>query len=283
MPAPSYRVVLSALVLALVVAATRSLAGQVAVDPAEYRLGPGDVLDVTVFDEPDMSRRYTLRPDGGFEFPLVGAVEAAGLTPKDVEELLRHKLGEGFLTSPQVSVRVLEFNSQQVFVMGEVGTPGAMALKGRLTVLEALSRAGGLARTAGDDVSVLRMEPYDAHTGPLLSGQKGVQEVGHLRLDDVRSGTTTDNFTLKAGDTVFVAKAGFVVVTGEVNNPGQVVHSRTLTVLAAISMAGGATPHGSEGRARIIRIVDGRRVEIKAKPADVLQPGDILKVFPRLF
>jgi polysaccharide biosynthesis/export protein len=248
-----------------------------------YRLGVGDVLDIVVFNETELSRKYTLGPDGAFQFPFIGAVPAAGKTPRDIEEYLRGKLADGFVNSPQVTVKVVEFNSQHVFVIGEVATPGPVPLNGPLTLLEAVSRAGGLGRNAGSEVTVLRLDTPDPSMGPVLPGQKGVKEIARVLLDALKTSATSDNVLLNDGDTVFVAKAGLVVVTGEVITPGPVPHTRALTVMQAIALAGGTTKSGSEKRARIIRIVDGEKVELKAKLTDLLAPGDIVRVSSRLF
>ena len=274
------------LLMAAAAAATSEAGQQPATAPATspgYRLGAGDVLDIVVFNETELSRKYTLRPDGAFEFPLIGAVQAAGKTPRDIEDHLRAKLADGFVNSPQVTVKVTEYNSQHVFVIGEVGTPGPVPLTGPLTLLEAVSRAGGLGRNAGSEVTVLRLDTPDASMGPVLPGQKGVKEIARVLLDALKTSATSDNVILNDGDTVFVAKAGVVVVTGEVITPGPIPHTRALTVMQAIAMAGGTTKSGSEKRARIIRIVDGEKVEVKAKLTDLLAPGDIVRVSSRLF
>jgi polysaccharide biosynthesis/export protein len=249
----------------------------------EYRLGGRDVVEVSVFGQPDLSGKYALRPDGAVAFPLIGEVKAAGLTAGELETQLRDKLADGFLTNPQVTVKLLEFNSQRVFVMGEVGTPGPLSLNGPLTLLEALSRAGGLTKTAGSELVVLRSDKPMPAIGPLLPGQTGVHEVTRIGLDDLEAGLVHDNLVLNDGDTVFAPKAGVVVVTGEVITPGPIAHARNLTVLQAISLAGGTTKVGSDKRARIVRIVDGQKKEIKAKLSDLLQPGDIVRVPPRMF
>lgn len=272
------------LVLTLTWAPTvRAVGAQASAGPADYKLGPGDVIEVVVFGEAELSRKYTVRPDGGFEFPLVGAVKAAGMTARDVEQHLHDKLAEGFLNNPQVTVKVLEFNSQQVYVIGEVTTAGPVPMTRRLTVLEALSRAGGVTKNAASYVAVLRLDTPGVEGAPVMPGQSGVREIGIVSLEDRGAGPSTDNITLTSGDTVFVPKAGVVVVTGEVITPGAVPHTRNLTVLEAISLAGGTTKSGSDRRARIIRIVDGQKQEIKAKLTDVLVPGDIVRVPSRLF
>jgi polysaccharide export outer membrane protein len=250
--------------------------------PDEYRIGPRDVVEVLVWGQPELSGKYTLRSDGAFEFPLVGDVKVAGLTASEVEARLRQLLGDGFLTSPQVTAKVIEFNSQRVFVVGEVGKGGEVKLTGSLTLLEALSQAGGVEQTAGTDVVVLRQSGESQSTGPLAVGQPGVQELARVSLDDLQAGRAKDNVVLNDGDTIFVPKAEVVYVTGEVLKPGPLTYEHGLTVLEAISLAGGTTKLGSN-KARIIRIVDGQQKELKTKLTDLLQPGDIVRVPTRLF
>lgn len=256
----------------------------------EYRVGPRDVIEVLVWGQPDLSGRYTLRTDGAFEFPLVGDVKVAGLTVAEVEAHLRKLLGDGFLASPQVSAKVVEFKSQQVFVSGEVTRQGAVQLTGTLTLMEALFQAGGAATTAGGEVIVLRRANTEASgsdtaaaTGPLVAGQPGVQEFARVALDELQSGRAKDNITLHDGDTIFLPKGGVVYLIGEVLKPGTMPFERGLTVMQAISAAGGVTDRGAEGKSRITRIVNGQRQELKAKPTDLLQPGDIVKVPSRWF
>jgi polysaccharide biosynthesis/export protein len=252
--------------------------------PDEYRIGPRDVIEVIVWGQSELSGKYTLRTDGAFEFPLIGDVKAAGLTVGELESRLRDMLGNGYLNSPKLSAKVFEYNSQRIFVVGEVGKGGDVKLTGTLTLLEALSSAGGVAKTAGPEVLVLRRaEGAGGATGPLVAGQPGVQELARVSLDDMQAGKVKENVVLKDGDTIFVPKAQLVYVTGEVIAPGSITFVRDLTVIQAISLAGGTTKLGSDKKAKIVRIVDGEKKELKAKLTDVLQPGDIVKVPTRMF
>jgi polysaccharide export outer membrane protein len=259
--------------------------GSIAVAAAdEYRIGPRDVIEVVVWGQPELSGKYTLRGDGAFEFPLIGDVKVAGLTAAEVETRLRDMLGNGYINSPKLSAKVIEYNSQRVFVVGEVGKGGEVKLTGALTLLEALSQAGGVEKTAGPEVVVLRRpENSGPANGPLVAGQAGVTELARISLDDMQTGKAKDNVALKDGDTIFVPKAQQVYVTGEVVAPGALTYVRDLTVIQAISLAGGTTKLGSDKKARIVRIIDGEKKELKAKLTDVLQPGDIVKVPTRMF
>jgi protein involved in polysaccharide export with SLBB domain len=120
--------------------------------PMEPTLGPGDVLRVSVYDNPDLSQEVTIGPDGAFSYPLIGRVQAAGLPVRQLEGLLAKRFADGYLVSPQVGVTVVQHKSQQVYVMGAVKTPGPIALQRQTTLLEALSAAGGPTPEAGFEV-----------------------------------------------------------------------------------------------------------------------------------
>ena len=126
-------------------------------DP-DYKIGPQDMLRVDVWKEPDISRIVPVRPDGKITLPLVNDVQAAGLTTTQ----LAAKIAEGlkkYITSPQVTVGVTEINSRRIFVNGEVARPGAFPLLPNMTVLQALSSAGGFTQFAREKkIYILRME-----------------------------------------------------------------------------------------------------------------------------
>lgn len=108
-----------------------------------YRIGHEDVIEVSVFQAPDLSRTVPVRPDGKISLPLLGDVEAAGLTAADLAESLRGKF-EGLLQTPRVTVIIHEVNAARVYVIGEVVHPGAFPIRGRLDAIQALALAGGL-------------------------------------------------------------------------------------------------------------------------------------------
>jgi polysaccharide biosynthesis/export protein len=132
-------------------------ANTVATDP-DYKIGPQDMLRIDVWKEPDISRVVPVRPDGKITLPLVNDVQASGLTTTQ----LAAKIAEGlkkYITNPQVTVGVTEINSRKVFVSGEVSHPGAFPLLPNMTVLQALSTAGGFTQFAREKkIYILRME-----------------------------------------------------------------------------------------------------------------------------
>jgi polysaccharide export outer membrane protein len=262
-----------------VVAAVATAAAQGAI----YKVGMRDVLRVTVWSEANLTGAYTVGPAGTIAFPLVGVIECVGRTTEEIGASLRAKLADGYLMNPQVTVEVAEYNSQRVYVVGEVRTPGQVALTGSLTLLEALARVGSLTDTAGGDILVVRPPAGRSATGPVLPSEAGAQEVARLDVRALQERGPSVNTPLLDGDTIVVSRAEQVYVGGQVNNPGAFSYSRDLTVLQVISQAGGLTDTGSNRRLKLIRIVDGKKVEMKTSLGDRLQPGDTLNVGTRWF
>ncbi len=110
--------------------------------PSEYVIGPTDVLDVSVWKEPDISRTVTVRPDGKISLPLVGELEASGQTPVQLQTLISHKLAS-YITSPEVTVLLHDVRSGTVSIFGKVAKPGSYALTKQMTVLDVIAAAGG--------------------------------------------------------------------------------------------------------------------------------------------
>ncbi len=243
---------------------------------ANYVVGPQDVLAVTVFNEPQLSGRFRIENDGQFNYPFLGRVNASGTTVSEIAALLRRGLADGYLRDPQVVVDVEVFRSQNVFVMGEVRAPGRYTLTGVVTLVEALSQAGSTAPTAGSEVLVLRPK-HGAGGTPTAPGSDDA-EVQRINLRDIQAGKLSANVAIRDGDTIFVPRAQRFYVTGQVRNPGAYVLEMNLTVLQAISMAGGVTDRGSTGRVRIIR----NQKEFDVKPADIVQADDTIVVRQRL-
>jgi polysaccharide biosynthesis/export protein len=247
----------------------------------DYLVGPRDVLAITVWKQADLTGKFEVAEDGSIAFPLLGRVEVAGQKLPAIEKTLTTRLAEGFIREPQVTVAVGVFRSQQVFVLGEVKSPGPVPLTGNMTLIEALVRAGSFSDTLGGDVVVTRM-PNGANGRPVLPGTEGAVEVRRLDLRDLRSGRIGENVPLLDGDTVFVTRAEVVFIEGQVASPGGYTLEKGMTVLRLISLAGGATPIGSTKGARIRRITNGKITQVRAKLTDILQPGDIVVIPTRL-
>jgi polysaccharide export outer membrane protein len=160
--------------------------------PASYRIGPGDVLNISVWKEEGMQLEVLVRPDGGITFPLAGEIQAGGLTAKALSEELVKKL-KRYIPNPNVTVSVLKSVSNKIYVIGKVNRPGEFTATGYMDVLQALTMAGGLTPYAdSDDIKIIRR----TKTG---------NKVMEFDYDDVASGERLDmNIILQAGDTVVV-------------------------------------------------------------------------------
>jgi polysaccharide biosynthesis/export protein len=153
-----------------------------ATEDADYVIGADDMLDINVWKEPDISRTVPVRPDGKISLPLLNDVQATGLTPMQ----LQAKISEGlkkFITDPRVTVIVTQINSRRVYVLGEVNRPGPFAMYPNMTVLQALSAAGGFTQFAkATAIYVLRNEKGRQVTLPfnykqVIRGQRGQQNI----------------------------------------------------------------------------------------------------------
>lgn len=248
-----------------------------------YVVGPQDVLMISLFDQQDLSGKYTVEADGTFTFPLIGRVKAGGLTLRSVEEALRKELSNGFFKNPQVSVAVEQYRSQRVFVVGEVRMPGTYPLTGDTTLIEALARAGSTTENAAGEVLIVRSRTAAKVDGPLSPEREPAAEVIHVDIKELQSGRLSQNAQLRDSDTIFIPRAELVYMFGQVKDPGGFPLRKGTTVLQALSLAGGVTDRGATGRIRIARVVAGKRTELKATPEDVVQPGDTIIVPERFF
>jgi polysaccharide export outer membrane protein len=248
---------------------------------ADYVIGPHDVLTVQVFDQADLGGKYAVEADGTFSFPLIGRVQAGGLTLRAFEIELKKKLSDGYFRNPQVTVAVEQYRSQRVFVMGEVRQPGPVPLTGGMTLIEALARAGSTLPSSSGEVAIVRA-PQGVR-GPVMPDAAKDAEIFRASIRELESGSLAQNIELRDGDTIFVPRAEVIYVFGQVKSPGSYGIQKDTTVLQALSLAGGVTPNGAMGRIKVVRIVNGEKQELKVKLGDIIQPGDTLIVPERYF
>ncbi len=234
----------------------------------DYVIGDGDVLRILVYDNPDLST--VSRVSGGaVVFPLIGAVSLAELSVSQAAARIAKLLADGYLVNPQVTVFVEEFSSKKAIIMGQVNSPGVYDLNRPTGLLELISKAGGLSPEAGDKATIKRRLVQDKKEEMLSVNLKRLLEEGDVRLD-VR---------IMDGDSVYVAKAGFFYVNGQVNRPNAYKLEEGATVLQAISLAGGFTNLASKNRVKVIRKADGREQVLERVPMNTLvQAGDVIVV-----
>jgi polysaccharide export outer membrane protein len=249
-------------------------------EPALYIVGPSDVLAVTVFNQPQLSGKFAVEADGTLAFPLIGRVKVGGLSIRGVEDELRGRLANGYLTNPNVSVTVEQYRSQQIFVMGEVRQPGPLQFMGAMTVIEALARVGSPTEKAGTEVMIVR-PPGEPPTTATLPSSNPSSETIRVDLQSLQSGELSQNVALRAGDTIFVPRAATVFVSGQVKTPGEYVIRGRMTVRQALALAGGVTDRGSTRRIQIVRQTDGKEVTVNADLQTPVQAGDTIVVRER--
>lgn len=258
---------------------------------ANYLVGPQDVLTITSYDQPDLTGKFTIETDGTFTYPLIGRVSAGGLTLRGVESALEKILIEqGFFKDPEITVAIEQYRSQKIYIVGEVRTPGAYSLSGDMRLVEALALAGSTLPTASGEAVIVHLSAEAFVVEPTpdpLAPEDGEEDPTHvLRVDlrELENGDPSQNVPLRNGDTIFVLRAESVYVFGQVRNPGAYsIRQKQTTVLQALSLAGGVTDRGSMGRFHIVRIVGGKKEEIKVELTDFVQPRDTIVVPERFF
>lgn len=258
-----------------------------------YRIGSGDILRIAVFGHDDLSQTVVVQPDGTVVFPLIGSVPVAEATPREVEARIAARLSKGLIRDAQVSVLVQEYRSKVVYVVGEVMRPGTYPLAGDVRLVEVLARAGPLSPNAGTEVVVVRPQgPIDRPVLPTEvtpaangAGAAAGAQAKVLKVDvaQIQGGNLGQNIALRANDTVFVPQAARIFVTGEVRNPGAFPFSSGITARQAVSLAGGFTEDASQGKAQVVRTVDGRPKPVKIQLDDALRPGDTVLIKAKLF
>jgi polysaccharide export outer membrane protein len=270
-----HRLSLPALVIALVWLLA-AVPGHGADEP--YVIGAADVLEVQVWDNKDLNQSVFVRPDGKISLPLIGEIQAGGQTVQQLQAALVEAYTKT-VKGANVTVILKEIKSRPVYFIGGFAKPGVEQLTRELTLLQAISIAGGLLATA------------DGENGFVLRGERRIP-VDFAKL--TQQGDVSQNLKLEVGDSVVAPIAGAVYVHGEVKVPGAIKSTGDLTVLRAISQAGGVTPLAATGRVEILRIQGEKKEQIKVdldkmmrSPGDHpdvrLKPSDIVFVPQRLF
>jgi polysaccharide export outer membrane protein len=253
----------------------------------DYEVGPGDVIEVAVYGNDDLSRIPTVKTDGSISLPLLGEVQVAGLTIAEVQRKITNLLAKDYLVNPQVEVKVRDYNSQYVSVVGDVNSPGRKPIRGRMRLIDVLIEAGSFKATASGQVMITRTD------GEFEGGQRSIT----VRISSSSSPSAQDlvnlELPLKNGDIITALPKAFVTVDGEVNRPGRYAIEADLTVTGAISLAGGLTRFGSngvkvrrtdprDGKVTILE-VDLKDVRNGKKPDVPLLPNDVISVSRRVF
>lgn len=255
----------------------------------DYKIGGGDLINVDVFDVPQLSRDVRVTESGYIALPLLPVrVHAKGLTGAQLEQKLEELLqANGLVTHPQVTVTIKEQRSQPIAVIGAVKQPQVIQASRAMTLLEVLSLCGGIADNAGDTVLITR--PAAAPAAGASSGEGELaappQTITISLNDLLTSVDPKNNILLTGGDSVAIPRAGIVYVVGAVLHPGGFVlqnDSQQMTTLKAIAMAQGTLPSAKANEAIILRKdpTTGKNREI---PIDLRKVMDLKAEDARLF
>ncbi len=242
---------------------------------SSLHLGPGDLVEISVYNVPDLSAKTRVSASGDISLPLIDTVRVGGLTAEAAQDLIQKRFSDGgFVKDPHVSLLVDQYTSDGVSVLGEVVRPGVYPVLGEQRLFDLISSAGGLTEKAGRSISISHR---DQSGNPVT-----------LPLTRNLADNAADNVSVYAGDTIIVRKADVVYVVGDVGKPsGFLMDSGSITVLQAIALAGGTTRTAKLGSARIIRKGSSGMSEtpvhlkqiLEAKAPDMaMQADDILFV-----
>jgi polysaccharide biosynthesis/export protein len=260
---------------------------------AQYILGPGDQVKIWALGAEEVGDKpFRVDPSGNLDVPLIGTVHAGGLTVDRFKAELVQRFS-GQLLQPQVSVEIVDYGSQPVSVMGAFNHPGVHQLQGRKTLAEVVSLADGLRQDAGPRLTISRKIEYGPI--PLLTAKPdptGKFSVADVSIKDVLDGAhPAENILISPYDVITVPPAEAVFVIGEVQKPGEIALKDNISVLRALSSAGGFGPTPAPQNSKIVRLVPGtsERNEIPVDLRKILagqaedvamRPNDILVVPP---
>lgn len=264
----------------------------------DYRIGAEDLLEVSVFEAPELDRTVRVSANGQIFLPLLGSSQAEGLTSRELEVVVQELLRQSYMKDPHVSVFVKDMQSHPVSVFGAVKKPGVFQIRGSKRLIEVLSMAEGLSDDAGDTVVVMRQAQPAGTTEQMVDGGSASAPALQEKADNGAAARTmaggsvsgeTLNISLKdllnspdsrsnvliyPGDVIKVTPAGVIYVVGEVKKPGGFVlkTNENISVLQALALAEGPTRTSARSRARIIRNdgATGARIEIPINLAKIL-------------
>jgi polysaccharide biosynthesis/export protein len=226
------------------------------------KLGPGDTVHITVFQQPDMTTDSRVTEAGTIAVALVGSVKVDGLTTAEAAEAITEALKKGeFLKNPKVTVALTTVRSRQVSVLGLVVRPGLYPLEAASVKMpQIIAAAGGIAAGGSETVTVMR------------AGKP------------LRVASLSKDFELQGGDTVYVDRAPVFYIYGEVVRAGTFTVTDGMNVMQAIAMGGGITPRGSESRIKLRRAnKEGKVLEYDVSPTERVYPNDVIYVRESIF
>lgn len=267
---------------------------------SSYKLGTGDVIRIRVDGQPDLSKDVPIGTDGTIAFESMKSMKVTGLTVHQLESQLRETLAKKFANTPSVRADVVHYRTQHIYVLGAVQSPGVHPLQTDASLLDMLSQAGGPTSEAS---WVLLLLPGPAHELPPEPQEVGRPRAMRFDLEKLLIGMTAPKVNLMSGDVLFVPERGHYFIMGGVERPGQYRIERDMTVIRAISRAGGYAQFAAKKYATVWRYhvhdekcmgdlclrgyarrdIDEPPRQYRVNLHEVLQPGDVLVVPQSLF
>jgi len=242
----------------------------------KIRLGPGDLVEVSVYNIPELTTKARISNNGDLYLPLIDYIHVADLTQEEAQELLEKRYADGgFVNNPHVTVFVAEYSSGAISLLGEVARPGPYPMIGERRLYDIFSTAGGLTEKAGKTV--------------VITHRNDVEHPVTVHLADNMAQTPQTNIPIQQGDTIVVQRAGVVYVVGDVGRPsGFLMDNDNLTVLRAIALAGGTTRTAKLSGAKLLRKtpdgVQETTIELnkilRAKAPDIAMKADDVLFVP---
>jgi polysaccharide export outer membrane protein len=245
-----------------------------AANEREYVLGPGDIIRVTVFQNPDLTTETRVSENGAIAFPLLGAVPVGGLSTAAAGNLIGERLRTGgFVRQPQVNVLPVQIRGNQVSVLGYVNRPGRFPLEtANLRVTDMLAVAGGAAQNGADTVVLIGTR----------NGKQIRREIDIPAL--FVGGDPANDMLLTGGDLIYVQRAPVFYIYGEVNRPGSFHLERNMSVMQGLATGGGVTARGTTRGLRIHRRdANGALKVVEPALDDLLKADDVIYIKESIF
>jgi len=229
------------------------------------QIAEGDLLDIVIFDTPELSGRFRVNLKGDILLPLAGTLHVAGMTLAEITDAVSQRYKDAkILVAPEVTVFVAEFTRRTITITGEVRVPGVFPIAAPRTLTDTLAMAGGLNDNASRTVSIVHAaDPRQIIHVTLNVGAQTPESIQEGRME------------ILPGDSIFVARSGIVYLVGELMRPGgfQVEHNNRLTLLEAVALAGGLTRTAKASQSRLIRRSATGREEMRVDLQKVLYGG----------
>ncbi|OGF58692.1 MAG: hypothetical protein A2Y62_12895 [Candidatus Fischerbacteria bacterium RBG_13_37_8] len=251
-------------------------------DDRGYIVGPGDILEITVFENSELSTLSIVPDNSNITIPLVGDVNVSNLTIQEVTDIVTKKLKE-YVRFPIVTIKVTEYKSQWVNVVGEVKSPGKYYLKGKTYLLDIISEANGLTEKASSEIVISRKSPDSQEPERIV-----------VRNEDLSVyEDNPSNILLQTGDTITIPAKKYFYIYGEIAHPGSFQLEEGMTILKALTQAGGFTKFASKKSIEILRtdennkqqkiIVNIKDIEDRKSEDIEIKPEDIIRIPKSIF